>query len=275
MKVAYCGYDFFHGCMDAVLSRGHEIVELFTIAPDEPYDFNRKVSAKARECGARIQISPICPEDIDRLGKKGCDLILSAAYPYKIPPWEGHVSYGVNLHPTLLPEGRGRWPLPWIVLKELKESGVTLHKISPEWDRGDILLQKRFALGARESLETISMRCRLAAVDLVGAFLDDAEKLWSKARPQGEGSSWPFPADEDRTLDWSRDIETLDRITRAFGKFESFAEIDGRRIYVQDAVFWKESHAHKPGDIVWRANKETLIAAKDGFCCIRFTDGAE
>lgn len=39
----------------------------------------------------------------------------------------------VNLHPALLPEGRGPWPMPTAILRG-KSSGVTLHKLAEESD---------------------------------------------------------------------------------------------------------------------------------------------
>jgi len=35
----------------------------------------------------------------------------------------------LGIHPTLLPEGRGRAAIPWTLLKGLRESGVTLFQL--------------------------------------------------------------------------------------------------------------------------------------------------
>ena len=48
----------------------------------------------------------------------------------------------VNIHPALPPKGRGAWPMPVTLLEGLRESGITIHKMTDGFDEGDILPQK-------------------------------------------------------------------------------------------------------------------------------------
>ncbi len=50
----------------------------------------------------------------------------------------------INLHPSLLPNGRGNYPIPWSIL-ENNMQGVTIHKIDEEIDTGPILASKEIA----------------------------------------------------------------------------------------------------------------------------------
>ena len=50
----------------------------------------------------------------------------------------------VGSHPSPLPEGRGRAPVPWTIIQEKKESAITLFKMSKGVDSGEILVQKYF-----------------------------------------------------------------------------------------------------------------------------------
>ena len=45
----------------------------------------------------------------------------------------------LGIHPTLLPQGRGRAPIPWAIIKGLRETGVTLFKLDEGVDTGDIV----------------------------------------------------------------------------------------------------------------------------------------
>ena len=47
----------------------------------------------------------------------------------------------LGIHPTLLPEGRGRAPIPWAILKGLPRTGVSLFKLDQGVDTGPILDQ--------------------------------------------------------------------------------------------------------------------------------------
>jgi methionyl-tRNA formyltransferase len=47
----------------------------------------------------------------------------------------------INLHPSLLPTGRGADPIPWSIIED-KPQGITIHIIDSGLDTGDILQQK-------------------------------------------------------------------------------------------------------------------------------------
>jgi len=50
----------------------------------------------------------------------------------------------INLHPSLLPIGRGADPIPWSIINQQKQ-GVTIHIIDSGLDTGGILCQKEFS----------------------------------------------------------------------------------------------------------------------------------
>ena len=135
MKFAFCGYDFFSSCLRSLLQEGHTLLKLFSFPICHRYDFDDTVIKTAMNCKVPIQQSRFTAEDMKWLAENGCEAIISAAYVYKIPEHATYVPFAVNVHPTLLPHGKGSWPLPWTILKDLPESGVTLHKISQKWDK--------------------------------------------------------------------------------------------------------------------------------------------
>lgn len=47
----------------------------------------------------------------------------------------------LNLHPSLLPIGRGADPIPWGIIERQKQ-GISIHLIDPNLDTGDIVFQK-------------------------------------------------------------------------------------------------------------------------------------
>lgn len=78
-----------------------------------------------------------------------------------------------------------------------------------------------------------------------------------------------MPGLEDRTLSWSLSVEEIDKRVRAFGNFDSCAVLDGKEWIVQDAVCWVERHDHEPGTVIARTGREILVAASDGYVCLR------
>lgn len=269
MRIAYCGYDFFWDCFKMLCEKeGIEIIKTYTFETDNVYNYNSRLISTAHEYGIPISLEKISEREVEKLfNYEGCEYIISAAYPYKIPI--GNFK-GINIHPTLLPIGRGPWPLPRVILSEQKESGVTLHKLVNELDSGDILLQEKFSLLEREDLETLSCRCQMLAVKLLSQLFDNIDFYWESATAQGEGEYWGYPTDEEMTFDGNMTVDEIDRIVRAYGKFDSCVNFLDKSWLVWDVNCWKEEHSYIPGTIVHQTNKEYLMAVKDGFVCLRF-----
>ncbi|MDR2078444.1 MAG: methionyl-tRNA formyltransferase, partial [Treponema sp.] len=74
---------------------------------------------------------------------------------------------GLNVHPSLLPKYRGATPIPAVILGREKETGVTVQRLAPEMDAGDILAQKRFPLNGRETTLLLSQIAAAAGADLL------------------------------------------------------------------------------------------------------------
>lgn len=55
----------------------------------------------------------------------------------------------IGSHPTKLPFGRGRAPVPWTIIKELDESAVSFFFMDEGIDSGALLMQKTFKLPPR------------------------------------------------------------------------------------------------------------------------------
>ena len=196
MKTAYFGIDALADCLEVLLRDGHQVVKIFTTEGDA-YDRVEKICAIARARGIPVQNTRVSEQDIAQLLEAGVELTVTAGYPWKIPVTDALMQ--VNLHPALLPEGRGPWPMPVAILRG-KTSGVTLHKLSDKFDEGDILLQSEIPLDKEETLVTLGEKIQSEAARLLGKFLSDPEKYWETAQPQGVGEYWPEPSDSERTL---------------------------------------------------------------------------
>ena len=270
MKIAYFGYDFFYDCLKTVLSEGHDVIKVFTFDTDNQYNFNTFLKNICEQKAIPAQTSPVTPADIQSLMEDGVDLFLSCAYPYKIPVPDDPRFKGVNTHPSLLPKVRGVWPLPVILLKERESAGLTLHKLSAQWDQGDILLQQAIPLSDEDDLESYSAKCMMRAPNMVRALLADFDRIWSEARPQsGEKTYYTYPTDADKTFDFETSVDDIARVGKAFGRFESLAILDGKRYWIKDFSVWHEPHNIPCGHIVLKANREWCVAAKDGFVCLK------
>ena len=93
-------------------------------------------------------------------------------------------------------------------------------------DAGDILLQERFALDPRETLESFMARVNALLPDMMHRLTADFDRLWREARAQGAGEYQPQPDPEDYVLKSADSVAYADRILRAFRGFLCFYRDD-------------------------------------------------
>ena len=90
----------------------------------------------------------------------------------------------INMHPSLLPAYRGAFPAEWAILKGETKTGVTILRMSADFDQGDIVVQKEIAIAPDDTRETLYEKL----YHLGAQMLLDELKNPHEPRPQPEGS---------------------------------------------------------------------------------------
>lgn len=217
MKIAYAGFDLFYPALEALYQNGCEIVKIFSCKVDNVTEFNTQVTQFANTHNIPITYDKITIDDLNQLKGMGVDALFCAAYYYRMPILSGFKM--INIHPSLLPLGRGAWPMPISILNDDKTSGVTLHKMAEDFDTGDIIMQREFALSNDENLDTFMGKIYALLPDMINRFLSNPEYYWDNASPQGEGEYWDAPDECDYVITPDTDYDVADRILRAFYGF--------------------------------------------------------
>ena len=212
MKIAYFGIDLLAPCLETCIDKGFEVVKIFTFSND-PYDSVEKITQIAKTHNIPLATQKVTKQDIANLEEMGVQMMIVAGYAAKIPLSDKMMQ--VNIHPSLLPLGRGAWPMPVNILKGVS-SGVTLHKLAEGFDTGDIILQREIPLADKENLETLTAKVLKIAPEILCEFLKDPETYFENATPQGDGEYWQEPDDAERTILSDYTVEKADKILRAF-----------------------------------------------------------
>ena len=219
MKTAYVGIDILYPVLTSLYDTGCEIVRIFTCKTDNVTEFNTQTIAFAKAHDIPLQIERITEDDLYDLEDAGCRFLLAGGYYHRIPV-TGTLPI-VNTHPALLPLGRGAWPMPLTILKHLKESGVTMHRMEAELDTGDIILQERVPVYEDDDLKTLTARQNSLIPDMVKRLVSDFDRLWAAAVPQGDGAEyWEMPTERDWTVTSDMGFDEADLILRAFYGYE-------------------------------------------------------
>lgn len=248
IRIAYCGCDYFANCFAALAQRDDvKVIKLYACGGKA---HSGEILRTAKEHGIPYRFKPLDQKEVERLfGKLNCDYVLSAGYSFKIPIGSHR---GLNIHPTLLPIGRGAWPFPRILLDGYTESGVTIHKLTDRFDAGDIVLQQSFPLDAQETQSTLHSKGQMLALKLLKEWLEKPGMLWEQATPQGEGKYWKQLTPKDRVIDFDSAPNEINRMVRAFGSDGVYIKADDR-YWLSDSVVCQEcDHAYEIGTVLNR-----------------------
>lgn len=90
--------------------------------------------------------------DVDLICLAGFMRILSADF---IRRWQGQI---INIHPSLLPAYKGLDTHARALADGARESGCSVHFVTPEMDAGPVILQKKVPVFAGDTAETLAAR---------------------------------------------------------------------------------------------------------------------
>lgn len=218
-KIVYIGIDLFYPAL-LELSRLCEVGQIVTCDTDNVTEFNLRICGFASEHEIPLKIGKITEKELDDWKKAGFDLVICGGYYHRIPVRGREKLPAVNIHPSLLPKGRGAWPMPAAILKGDTKSGITIHKVAKGFDEGDILLQKEVPVYGTDNLETLTLRLQQTLPGLMEHLIRDFDRLWNGARVQGEGEYLKMPEERDYTITDRMGCKEADLILRAFWGYE-------------------------------------------------------
>jgi methionyl-tRNA formyltransferase len=152
--------------LEGLLEAGIEVLALYTYPQSADESWFVPPAEVARRAGIPVHMKPRFDADavFEELRALAPDLLLSFYFREMIQarflelPSRG----AYNLHGSLLPQYRGRAPANWVLVHGERETGVTLHAMTPRPDDGDILGQARLAIDWDET--ALSLTNRLAAL---------------------------------------------------------------------------------------------------------------
>lgn len=116
----------------------------------------------------------------------------------------------IGFHPTLLPVGRGRAPIAWIILEE-KSGAANFFLMGEGTDDGPIFIQKPFSVDSSDNASTIEQKI-IGAIELA---LDEwlpqlKDGIWAPV-PQDESMATYYAkrTPEDGWINWGIPLQTL------------------------------------------------------------------
>jgi methionyl-tRNA formyltransferase len=159
------------------------------------------------------------PETVAAVKELKPDLIVVISWSQIIPAAiiDTPVLGCVGIHYSLLPARRGGAPLSWAIIDGLSESGITLFYLDDGVDAGDIIAQRRFQIGPRDTVADLLDKVVGLAPGLLAEYEPALEQGTAPRVKQDESlasyTTRRTPADGE--IDWSRSLTEIDRFIRA------------------------------------------------------------
>lgn len=145
----------------------------------------------------------------------------------------------LGMHPTLLPEGRGRAAIPWAILKRLERTGVTLFKLDEGVDTGPVLDQFVIDLKSNINASELYGLVDEAHVKLMKKFIPNllAGRIEEREQDEDSSSIWPGRKPGDGEINLSGSVFDAECLVRAVTTPYpgAFFYQDGRKITVWSA----------------------------------------
>lgn len=193
-------------------------VAILTARPTGQRCFDWAVKNKINECDIFLLHEG---EDFS-----GYDVVVSVLYDKIIKKFYNNTRY-YNFHTAILPEYAGTSTLSWILINKEKQSGITLHEMTPVVDAGKIISIERFEVLDDDTAETLNLKTQ---EHLFKMFCE-----WFPKIIKGEFSAVEQDLSKRRVykrkeLDQMKDLTHIVRALTFSGKERSFFTTrDGRK----------------------------------------------
>lgn len=129
------------------------------------------------------------------------DLVIAACYPWRLSDRaRAAARHGVlNIHPSLLPQGRGPDPVFWVYRQGMRETGVTVHLMDDDLDSGPILSQQRLTVPDEMDAVTLELHLFETGAHLTTNLIPQVLAGAAVTTPQDDLAATyePAPAEHD------------------------------------------------------------------------------
>jgi methionyl-tRNA formyltransferase len=277
LRVVFAGTPPFAArALQAILAAGHEVVVALT-QPDRPAGRGLHVNPSAvAQAAASHGVATLKPQSLkqgdaaSRLRELAPDVMVVAAYGLILPqavleiPRRGCL----NIHASLLPRWRGAAPIQRALQAGDEETGICIMLMDAGLDTGPVLLEKRLAIGARETAATLTESLAQLGAQAVVEALASLDTLQARAQDPSRATYAAKITKADARIDWSRPATEIDRQVRAFNPIPG-AET---RLDAEPLKIWEAEPAHgsgAPGEVLESESGRLLVACGAGALALR------
>lgn len=271
----------------ALLRSGHDIVAVVT-RPNRAPPGRRPPPNPVRDAAVAAGLAVLDPERVNDVAARqaiaalGCDLFVVCDYGQilsadllAVPPLGA-----INLHGSLLPRHRGAAPVQWALLAGDAETGVSVIRMTPALDAGNVIIARPTAIGPRETAPELEARLALLGADAVTEAVERIAATTATGRPVGDlgvpqdpavATRAPRLTKADGIVNWSFPAHRIERMRRALEPWPrtttTFTRADGRsqRLVLEDVtIALPTAGGADPGTVLATGDGRITVACGEG-----------
>ena len=201
------------------------------------------------------------------------DYIFSISFPFLLS--EDVLSYGedkfINFHPGSLPEYRGPMPLFEVLRNQEKETAISVHFMSSEFDEGPIILKEKLQISANQTYGELAIKLseRTAMVALnIAEMLQFGSSIPRTEQNEEQAFYFDKPQLEETLINWGQmTAKEIIALVNACNPWNQGADafLLGKSLKLVCATFSDQQHTGLPGKV--------LGLTKEGAMAVSCLDG--
>ena len=198
------------------------------------------------------------------------DVILVSCYARRLP--QSILSLAkkgsFNVHPSLLPKFRGPTPLFWQFRQGVNNFGVTIHRMTEEFDTGDIVSHQAINMPDGINKNEANKTLANVACELMLKILDNIENISDIKQSNELASYQSYPTESDYTVSTLWSAKRIYNFINAYkGSDVSFlCEADGKEYKLIDAYSYQEEpYNDMAGEVFMLQGEELTFACLNSY----------
>lgn len=193
-------------------------------------------------------------EDIEKLKKYNFDYILTCAFGQFLSDdvLALPTKKALNIHGSLLPEGRGGAPLHWAIINGKKKTGFSVMEMVSKMDAGDYYSQYEIKISESDTVDDLFTNMSNLILDKTAQGVIEVDK-GKKATQQKEDevTFWMNVKKEDAKIDFNNiALDIHNRIRGVTSKPGAWAKIGDKIVKLIKSSITNDKSDEPPGKIV-------------------------
>ncbi|MEH2191993.1 MAG: methionyl-tRNA formyltransferase [Nostoc sp.] len=244
--------------LESLMSKCHVQGVVRNISEDDP------VISLAQQANIPIFSNTLQREIKSLISKFQPDCVVVSSYNQILPASLIGMSTFINVHYSPLPQYRGRANVNWAIINDEPSAAITIHKLEPELDAGNILFQQLIPIKFDDTVADLYENLNKIQQQNLGEIVVKAlEGYAGVVQNSNEATYGCTRLPEDGEINWSDSTTKISSLIRAL-----VSPFPGAYTYFQGKklLIWKAKPVDKPLTYVGRIPGRVISISKtEGF----------